>query len=155
MILGRQDIPSETCRMVGDILGQIGNKWSILVMVLLADRPWTFNALRREIGVVTQKVLTSTLRGLERDGYVLRIILPGNVVHVEYRLTSLGRDALQPMNALAAFAYERQSEVIEARANYKQVTLVTSPHAPAECPTRVSGTRGLLKRVRECPGWDG
>ncbi|WP_341676899.1 helix-turn-helix domain-containing protein [Niveibacterium sp. SC-1] len=118
MKLGGQDIPSYTCRMVGDILGQIGNKWSILVMVLLSSSPWTFNALRREIGVVTQKVLTSTLRGLERDGYIGRTVLPGKVIRVEYRLTQLGRDALKPMNALAAFALHRQAEVLAARAAY-------------------------------------
>ncbi|HEY0234617.1 MAG TPA: helix-turn-helix domain-containing protein [Afipia sp.] len=118
MILGGRDIPSDTCRMVGDILGQIGNKWSILVMVLLSSRPWTFNALRREIGVITQKVLTSTLRGLERDGYIGRTVLSGAVVRVEYHLTPLGRDVLQPMNALAAFALERQADVLAARAAY-------------------------------------
>lgn len=118
MILGGRDIPSDTCRMVGDILGQIGNKWSILVMVLLSSRPWTFNALRREIGVITQKVLTSTLRGLERDGYIARTVLPGKIVRVEYRLTPLGHDVLQPMNALAAFALDRKAEVLVARASY-------------------------------------
>jgi DNA-binding HxlR family transcriptional regulator len=118
MKLGGREIPSETCRIVGDILGQIGNKWSILVMVLLAERPWTFNALRREIGVVTQKVLTSTLRGLERDGYVTRAVLPGNVIRVEYRLSPLGHDVLRPMNALAECAYNRRSDVIAARGHY-------------------------------------
>ncbi|MBL8580689.1 MAG: helix-turn-helix transcriptional regulator [Rhizobiaceae bacterium] len=118
MILGGRDIPSDTCRMVGDILGQIGNKWSILVMVLLSSSPWTFNALRREIGVITQKVLTSTLRGLERDGYIARTVLPGKIVRVEYRLTPLGHDVLQPMNALAAFALDRKAEVLAARADY-------------------------------------
>src|ERR1051325_7833637 len=99
MILGGRDIPSDTCRMVGDILGQVGNKWSILVMVLLSERAWTFNALRREIGVITQKVLTATVRGLERDGFVSRHVLPGAIKRVEYRLTSLGVEALRPMDA--------------------------------------------------------
>jgi len=87
-------------------------------MVLLSSRPWTFNALRREIGVITQKALTSTLRGLERDGYIARTVLPGKIVRVEYRLTPLGLDVLQPMNALAAFALDRQAEVLVARASY-------------------------------------
>lgn len=118
MILGGQDIPSETCRLVGDILGQIGNKWSILIMVLLSDRPWTFNALRREIGVITQKVLTSTLRGLERDGFVSRTVLAGSMIRVEYRLTPLGREALQPMGALANFALSSREAVLAARCAY-------------------------------------
>ncbi|WP_059151062.1 winged helix-turn-helix transcriptional regulator [Novosphingobium barchaimii] len=118
MKLGHRDIPSEACRTVGDVLGQIGNKWSILVMVLLSQRPWTFNALRREIDVITQKMLTSTLRGLERDGYVDRTVLPGSVVQVEYRLTELGHDVLTPMNALADFAVDRRDDVIAARAAY-------------------------------------
>lgn len=120
MILGGHDIPSDTCRMVGDILGQVGNKWSILVMVLLSDRAWTFNALRREIGVITQKVLTSTLRGLERDGFVSRHVLSGLVVRVEYRLTPLGREALEPMNALARFALSRTEAVLTARRAYDE-----------------------------------
>lgn len=118
MKLGGQNIPSETCRLVGDILSQIGNKWSILVLVLLSDQPWTFNALKREIGVVTQKVLTSTLRGLERDGFVSRKVLPGSVTHVEYRLTCLGREALQPMYALATFALSKKEAVLASRRAY-------------------------------------
>lgn len=118
MILGDQDIPSDTCRLVGDVLGQIGNKWSILVMVMLSDRPWTFNALRREIDVVTQKVLTSTLRGLERDGFVSRTVLPGSIVRVEYGLTPLGREALLPMNALANFALSVKDAVLASRRAY-------------------------------------
>ncbi|ANH67468.1 helix-turn-helix domain-containing protein [Mitsuaria sp. 7] len=118
MKLGGRNIPSDTCRLVGDILGQIGNKWSILIMVLLSDQPWTFNALRREIGVITQKMLTSTLRGLERDGFVSRTILPGSVVRVEYQLTRLGREALQPMNALATFALSRKDAVLASRRAY-------------------------------------
>jgi DNA-binding HxlR family transcriptional regulator len=106
--------------LVGDILGQIGNKWSILVMVLLSDQPWTFNALKREIGVITQKMLTSTLRGLERDGFVSRTILPGSIIRVEYRLTHLGRDALQPMNALATFALSRKEAVLASRRAYEK-----------------------------------
>jgi DNA-binding HxlR family transcriptional regulator len=118
MKLGDQDLPSETCRTVGDILGKIGNKWSILVMVLLAEQPWRFNALRREIAVITQKVLTSTLRDLERDGYVDRQVVPGNVAGTIYSLTSLGRDVLKPMSVLAEFAYLRRDEVGAARRRY-------------------------------------
>ena len=58
MKLGHLDIPSETCRAVGDVLGRIGEKWSVLIIVLLADGPMRFNALRREIGTVSQISLT-------------------------------------------------------------------------------------------------
>jgi DNA-binding HxlR family transcriptional regulator len=118
MRVGGVDLPSETCRAVGDVLGRIGNKWSILIMVLLAERPRRFNEMRREIGVVTQKVLTSTLRGLERDGFVARSVLEGNVVQVEYSLTPLGRDVLEPMDALARWALSRRGKVREARRRY-------------------------------------
>lgn len=125
MKLGDRDVPSDACKTVGDILGQIGNKWSILVMVMLSANPWTFNALRREIGVVTQKVLTSTLRGLERDGYVSRTVLPGKLARVEYRLTDLGRAVLKPMNTLAEFAVDRREEVMAAREAYDRAVSTT------------------------------
>ena len=74
--------------------------------------------LRREIGVITQKELTSRLRGLWRDGYVSRVVLPGKLQKVECALTPLGRDVLKPMNTLAAFAVDRHEEVLAARSAY-------------------------------------
>jgi len=124
MKLGGHDLPSETCRAVGDILGQVGNKWSILVMVLLNQRPRCFNDLRRDVTVITQKVLTSTLRGLERDGFVKRVVLPDSLGHVEYSLTALGGDVLIPMNALATFALTRREDIEAARHQYDHATCI-------------------------------
>ncbi|MBO9652382.1 MAG: helix-turn-helix transcriptional regulator [Variovorax sp.] len=118
MKLGGKNLPSETCRQVGSVLEQIGNKWAILIMVILSQRPRYFNELRREIAVITQKVLTSTLRGLERDGYVSRTILDGNVVQVEYALTRLGHEVLEPMNGLATWALKRREQIEDARRRY-------------------------------------
>lgn len=120
MKVGGIDLPSETCRAVGDVLGQIANKWSILIMVMLSERPRQFNQIRRETGI-TQKVLTSTLRGLERDGYVSRRVLAGTVVRVEYSLTPLGREVLEPMNGLARWALARIEAVEKARSHYDEM----------------------------------
>lgn len=119
MKLGHLDIPSETCRAVGDVLGRIGEKWSVLIIVLLADGPMRFNALRREIGTVSQKMLTVTLRGLERDGYISRTVTPSIPPKVEYALTPLGRDVREPLHAIANWALTHHDDVARARAAYE------------------------------------
>ena len=118
MKLGNLELPSETCRTVGDVLGRIGNKWSVLVIVLLSRGEMRFNELLREIGTVSQKMLTSTLRGLERDGFVTRTVTPSIPPKVEYALTELGRDVLRPMNALAKWALQNRDSIAKARTAY-------------------------------------
>lgn len=85
-----RNICSDVCRAVGDVLGRVGEKWSIVLIVMLAERHCSFNLLRREIGTITQKMLTTNLRNLKRNGYVTRVEMPGNVRHVEYGLTQIG-----------------------------------------------------------------
>jgi DNA-binding HxlR family transcriptional regulator len=118
MKLGNRDVPSDICRSVGDVLGRVGDKWSIVVIVMLAERNIRFNQLRNEIGTITQKMLTSTLRNLERDGYVTRTEVPGNVRHVEYGLTQMGHDVLVPMSQLAYWALDHRLEVEKARRQF-------------------------------------
>ncbi|RKG85615.1 transcriptional regulator [Corallococcus sp. CA049B] len=118
MKLGNLDLPSEVCRSVGDVLGRIGDKWSVLVIVLLADHPLRFSELRRTIGTVSQKMLTATLRGLERDGYLTRTVTPTIPPRVDYALTEMGRDVLVPLNALAHWALARREQVEAARRAY-------------------------------------
>jgi len=129
MKLGNRDVPSDVCRSVGDVLGRVGDKWSIVVIVMLAERPCRFNLLRREIGIITQKMLTSTLRNLERDGYVTRVEVPGNVRHVEYGLTQMGHDVLLPMSQLAFWALDHRDAVEAARRHFD--TLGSGLHAIA------------------------
>ncbi|WP_439815207.1 winged helix-turn-helix transcriptional regulator [Zavarzinia sp. CC-PAN008] len=118
MKLGHIELPSATCRAVGQVLARIGDKWSVLVIILLSHRSHRFNELRREIPVVSQKMLTTTLRGLERDGFVTRTVTPSIPPRVDYALTDLGRDVLVPLNAVAHWALEHQETVLAARAAY-------------------------------------
>ena len=89
------ELSPELCQVLGGVLARVGDKWSMLVIVALEAEELRFNALRRRLGI-SQKVLTSTLRGLERDGYVERAVTPGNLPRVEYALTAKG-EALAPL----------------------------------------------------------
>src|SRR5713226_10779809 len=86
----------EDCRKVSQILARIGEKWSMLVVMLLRDGPRRFNAIKRSTVGISQQMLTRTLRGLERDGIVIRTIFPTSPPQVEYSLTALGRSMSEP-----------------------------------------------------------
>ncbi|EPX56656.1 Transcriptional regulator, HxlR family [Cystobacter fuscus DSM 2262] len=92
----------------------------MLVIVTLADGSQRFNELRRGIGTVSQKMLTATLRGLERDGYVTRKVTPTIPPRVDYELTQLGRDVLVPLDALAHWALAHREHVEAARKAYDE-----------------------------------
>lgn len=112
-------LPPDVCRDVGEVLARVGDKWSILVIRHLQYGPARFNVLQRDLGgVITHKVLTSTLRGLERDGFVRRTVTPSVPVRVDYELTALGRELLGPIDALAQWALKRREDVKAARAAY-------------------------------------
>jgi DNA-binding HxlR family transcriptional regulator len=108
-------LPADVCREVGEILGTVGSKWAILVIRTLSDGPMRFSELRRAVSAVTQKVLTSTLRNLERDGFVKRTVTPTKPPRVDYALTRLGRDLMVPVNALAHWALDHRPQVRAAR----------------------------------------
>lgn len=109
---------TEPCRRVSQILSRIGDKWSVLVVMLLGDGPRRFNELRREIGGVSQKMLSSTLRSLERDGFVSRTVHPTVPPRVDYALTDLGRELLEPVGALGEWAIDNAERIEEARRRY-------------------------------------
>jgi DNA-binding HxlR family transcriptional regulator len=100
---------------VTEALRRVGDKWSVLVMVLLGKRAYRFNELQREIETISQRMLTRTLRGLEADGLVHREVFPTVPPSVEYRLTPLGRTLLTPLSALADWVVEHQPEIAAAR----------------------------------------
>lgn len=100
---------------VTDVLRRVGDKWTVLVVVLLGKRPYRFNELHRAIATISQRMLTRTLRGLETDGLVHREVFPTNPPSVEYRLTSLGRSLLVPLSALADWVVEHRTEIAAAR----------------------------------------
>ena len=104
----------DDCRMVREILDRIGDKWSLYVIAILKDGPLRFNELRRRIDGISQRMLTLTLRGLERDGLVTRTTPP----RVDYELTKSGRELLGPVMALVGWATANQDVIQEARAQY-------------------------------------
>jgi DNA-binding HxlR family transcriptional regulator len=109
-----KDLPGD-CRAVSDVLARVGDKWSVLVVTLLGKGPRRFNELRRAIGGISQRMLTLTLRGLERDGLVTRTVLPTVPPRVDYDLTPLGRDLLVPVSALGEWAIRNQPKIARAR----------------------------------------
>jgi DNA-binding HxlR family transcriptional regulator len=100
---------------VTDVLRRVGDKWTVLVVVLLGRRPYRFNELHRSVENISQRMLTRTLRGLENDGLVRREVFPTVPPSVEYSLTPLGRSLLQPLSDLAAWAMEHRDEIAAAR----------------------------------------
>jgi DNA-binding HxlR family transcriptional regulator len=106
------------CRAVSDVLARIGDKWSVLVVSRLGEKPLRFNELRRSIGGISQRMLTLTLRGLERDGLITRTVFPTVPPRVDYALTSLGRDLLQPVSALGEWAIRNQPKIARAREQF-------------------------------------
>ena len=109
------DVPNCPIR---NVLDNVGSKWSLLVLVALSDRKLRFMELKRLIGDITQRVLTQTLRQLERDGYVARKVYPTSPPTVEYWLTPLGQSLLKPMFGLIAWANSRFDEVKQSREAY-------------------------------------
>lgn len=128
---------SEDCRAVSDILGRVGDKWTILVVGYLSSNgPMRFTELRRQVGGISQKMLTATLRGLERDGFVTRTVLATIPPRVDYELTDLGRELQVPVNALGDWARANIDRVKVARErfdrNYAEPTPVRStPQEPS------------------------
>jgi DNA-binding HxlR family transcriptional regulator len=106
------------CRTVSETLSRIGDKWSVLVVVHLGEGPVRFSELRRRIGGISQKMLTATVRGLERDGYLTRTVTPTIPPRVDYALTDLGRELLAPIRGLEAFARRNQGRIAAARAAF-------------------------------------
>lgn len=103
---------------VREVLDRIGDKWSVLVIALLRDGPMRFSELRRSIDGISQRMLTLTLRGLERDGLVARTVTPTTPPRVDYELTELGRTLIEPIMALADWAEKHRKAIQAARARF-------------------------------------
>jgi DNA-binding HxlR family transcriptional regulator len=100
------------------VLDQVASKWSVMVITSLCDEPQRFNAIKRRLSKVTQKALTETLRKLERNGLVLRRVIPVSPVAVEYSLTPLGRTLQEPFTSLTVWALKHQSDIEAAQKLY-------------------------------------
>jgi DNA-binding HxlR family transcriptional regulator len=112
------DCKSEDCRAAHSILARVGDKWSILIIVLLGDGTKRFNEVKRIVGSISQRMLTLTLRGLERDGLVTRTQFPTIPPRVEYELTRLGRSLWNAVEPLSSWAREHVKQVSKAQADY-------------------------------------
>lgn len=123
----RLDVP-ERCRLVSEVLARVGDKWSVLVIMTLAGGPHRFNALKRAIGSISQRMLTLTLRGLERDGLVVRVVTASLPPRVDYDLTALGRSLRGPVEALGDWAITHQDGVRQARSAFDRRPTVDRPN---------------------------
>jgi DNA-binding HxlR family transcriptional regulator len=103
---------------VSSVLGRIGDKWSVLIVSRLGDGPMRFNELKRSIGGISQRMLTLTLRGLERDGLITRTVFPTVPPRVEYELTALGRSLLSPVSALAEWALKNRRRIEDSQTKF-------------------------------------
>lgn len=112
------DPQSPNCRSINEVLQRIGDKWSVLIVSTLAAGPRRFSELRREIPSISQRMLTLTLRGLERDGLVLRTVTPSIPPRVDYELTPLGHSLRGPICALAGWAMANIDSIYAAQARY-------------------------------------
>ena len=117
MTPGNIDVHGD-CRALGDVLARIGDKWTVFVVGLLSKGPMRFNEIRRTIGGISQRMLTLTLRGLERDGLVTRTVYPTIPPRVEYALTPLGCTLIEPLVALADWGATNQATVEKARTKF-------------------------------------
>ena len=113
-----KDPTNPVCRTISTLLSRIGDKWSVLVVESLGPGAMRFNELRRQIPSVSQRMLTLTLRNLERDGLVSRTVTPTIPPRVDYELTDLGRSLLDPISALAQWALDNVEAIHEAQARY-------------------------------------
>lgn len=131
-LLGNGKLTAEfdtDCGATREILNRVGDKWSVLVVVLLGEGTMRFNELRRAVDGISQRMLTSTLRGLERDGLVKRMVHPTNPPQVEYALTTLGQTLLEPVRVLAVWAQGHRAEVAKARAAFDHTAAKPRPGA--------------------------
>src|SRR3982751_3656317 len=103
MTRGNPHVP-EACRAVSAVLARIGDKWSVLIVSRLGNRAMRFNELKRQIGGISQRMLTLSLRGLERDGLVTRTVTPSIPPRVDYALTPLGVSLQEPVAAIGEWA---------------------------------------------------
>lgn len=108
----------DSCLAVREVLDRVGDKWSVLIVAHLAGGPRRFSDLRRAVEGISQRMLTLTLKALERDGLVTRTVYPTVPPKVEYQLTNLGRTLLGPIEALAAWAQGNRSTIQAARGKF-------------------------------------
>jgi DNA-binding HxlR family transcriptional regulator len=114
------EIQSSDCQKISQVLARVGEKWSILIIMMLSGGPRRFTELKRSINGISQRMLTLCLRGLERDGLINRTVIAVMPPHVEYSLTPLGVSLTTPVIALGSWASEHIADIDAARAAFDQ-----------------------------------
>jgi DNA-binding HxlR family transcriptional regulator len=112
------DLHSADCQKISQVLARVGEKWSVLIITLLAGGPHRFTEIKRSINGISQRMLTLCLRGLERDGLIKRTVIAVMPPHVEYDLTPLGRSLTKPVIALGTWANNHIADIDAARAAF-------------------------------------
>ena len=113
-------VANSDCRAVSEILGRVGDKWTVLVVVALRDQPQRFGALKRRVGGISQQMLTLTLKTLERDGMVTRTVRPTTPPQVSYELTELGRSLSNTVRQLAEWSISNLAAIHDSRQRYDE-----------------------------------
>lgn len=130
---GHKEVPDHgDCLAVREVLNRVGDKWSVFIVRLLGDGPKRFSELKRSIEGISQRMLTLTLRGLERDGLVTRTVFPTVPPRVDYALTPLGKTLIEPVAALAQWAQANRVEIQSARDRFDAANPVTPDAAANE-----------------------
>jgi len=109
---------TDNCRAVADVLARVGDKWTVYIVRLLSRGPMRFSEIRREVSAISQRMLSLTLRGLERDGLVTRTVTPSIPPRVDYELTPKGMTLIPPLKALGQWAIANREYVEAARLRY-------------------------------------
>jgi DNA-binding HxlR family transcriptional regulator len=110
------------CLKVSQVIGRIGDKWTVMVIILLRERGHRFNELKRGIDGISQRMLTLTLRNMERDGLVTRTVTPSIPPRVDYELTDIGASLAEPVKILGDWAFKNLKRIAAAQASYDAQT---------------------------------
>ena len=137
----KHDGLDDDCIKVWRVLDRVGEKWSILAIRYLAERPHRFNEMRRALPGISQRMLTLTLRSLERDGLVTRTVTPTIPPRVDYELTPLGRSLQTPIEALTEWALVHHDVIVEARQGFDAGAAIgrQAPWQRSPAPRRLTG----------------
>jgi DNA-binding HxlR family transcriptional regulator len=127
-IISESDDPGKCA--VRDVLDHLAGKWSTLVLLRLAEEPRRFGSLRRTVPKISKRMLTQTLRDLERDGFISRHVFPTKLPSVEYRLTAMGESFLVPLYALLVWVEKQHGKIRRARESYDAKGETVNPLLP-------------------------
>lgn len=110
----------DRCRAAGEVLARVGDKWSVLIVMVLGEQTMRFSELKRRVGSISQRMLTRTLRGLERDGLILRTVYMVSPPRVDYALTTLGQSLHGPTLALTSWSVNNYPAMQASRQTYDE-----------------------------------